>query len=156
MTKRAAVIRRKTEGRLEGYLEVAAAGLLQSYLEEAIWQSTQFWVEVVETWGELLRRKVLAVCPGTRPGCFYGAGLLPPRPLTGKPLGNDVLIVDGVSHWLGSRPFIMGQAQHLVALGELDGRELGRYAKWKRQGFAHTYTTENGVDRGVTLSHGCK
>jgi len=109
----------------------------------------------------MIRDKVRETRPGCRAGMDYAIGLYPPIPLL-EPVpeshvaSRDFLDVDGVRHWHCDGPWQMCQAEHLRAIGEVDGAEWQRYLAWKRRGFPAAYTVQGFPGKPMTyLPHLC-
>lgn len=164
MTRRRAVIaRRLAVGEsLDIITEVAAAGMLWSWVKDVAWQSRRFWAALQHVYGDRIDSKMREACPGCRPGYRYALGDFPPVPLV-KPLPPDHidnrehLIVEGVKHWHVGQPWQQSQADHLRSLGEIDGAEWQRHVRWRDAGFPARYVPEQSADERpmVALAHLC-
>lgn len=161
--RRASIARRIAAGEsLDIFTEVAAAGMLWSWVKDVAWEVGRFWLAVKHAYGERIDSKLLEACPGCRPGYRYALGEFPPVPLV-KPLPpehinqREHLIVDGVKHWHVGQPWQQCQAEHLRAIGELDGSEWKRYVRWREEGYPPRYVLEQSPDGRpmVALAHCC-
>ena len=99
---------------------------------------------------------------GHAAGLVYACGRLPPVPLLeGEPdrmsgWYRQHVVIDGVKHWRLGEGWQVSQAEHLQALGELDGEELRRHRAWRRAGFPKEYRLDKFPDRPVGwFVHGC-
>jgi hypothetical protein len=150
--RRVPIRRRSVAPTLDTNTESAAAGYLVGFWHEPGASARSYWESIAYSHGERIRQKVLAACPGTRPGFDYATGQYPPIPLLDGPpppetlWARDHLDVEGVRFWYvagveGLR-FVRCQAEHLRELGELDGLEWQRYLAWRRSGFEPRYVLD--------------
>lgn len=162
MTRRRAVIQKRSDaGTLCVIDEIAAAGMLHSWIATPEMQSRRWWHGCSATYGQRIEAKVREHLPGTRPGFAYAIGRLPPVPLIEEPpewhLDSRAFIdIDGDRFWYAGARFQQCQAEHLAAIGELDGQELRRYRAWRDRGFPVAYPLEGDAGRPCGwIHHGC-
>jgi hypothetical protein len=162
MTRRLATIRKRSDAAsLCVNDEVAAAGMLHGWLTTVEMQSRRWWRGFAAIHGQLVEAKVREHLPGTRPGFAYAVGRYPPVPLITQPpewhLDSRAFVeIDGDRFWFAGQQFQACQAEHLKAIGELDGDELRRYRRWRDRGFPVAYPLEGGSDRPCGwIHHGC-
>ena len=163
MTRRRSMIaRRLAVGEsLDIITEVAAAGMLWSWIKDAAWQSSRVWAAFKQAHGSRIDGKVREAMPGCRPGYRYALGEFPPvslvKALPTNHLNNrEHLVVDGVQHWHVGPPWQRCQAEHLRGLGEIDGAEWQRYVRWRDAGFPPRYVCDESPDeRPMSLAHLC-
>lgn len=149
MTLRVSPIRRRVKaGNLDFMTEVAAAGMLTCFFTMPGEETANYWRGIKQAHGAEITAKVREAMPGCRPGFDYALSVYPPLPLV-KPIPDDHLAnrehldIEGVRHWYCGGPWQMSQAEHLKAIGEVDGAEWLRYLAWKRSGFAPRYRTQD-------------
>jgi hypothetical protein len=149
MTLRVSPIRRRVKtGQLDFMTEVAAAGMLTCFCRLPGEESANYWRGIKQTHGAKITAKVRKAMPGCRPGFDYALGVYPPLPLI-EPIpdehlaNRDHIDIEGVRHWYCGGPWQMSQAEHLRAIGELDGAEWKRHLEWKRSGFESRYHTDD-------------
>jgi len=162
MTLRVSKIKKRSvAASLHINVEMAAAGLLAPFWVEPEMKTRSYWRALGLVHGEKIDAKVAAMLPGTRPGYRYAIGDFPPVPLLEEPpaehIGRRGIIdIDGHRFWKIGHPWQMSQADHLRAIGEVDGHEWKRYVAWRDTGFEHRYRCENDPhDRPSYIYHGC-
>lgn len=163
MTLRVSRIKkREVSGTLLVNVEMAAAGLLAPFWVTSEMKARGYWRALGLVHGEKIDAKVAVMLPGTRPGYRYAIGDFPPVPLLEEPphehIGRrDVLDIDGQRFWKIGEPWQMSQADHLRAIGEVDGSEWKRYLAWRDTGFERRYRFESDRhgDRPGYVYHGC-
>lgn len=162
MTRRRATIHKRSDAAtLCVNEEVTAAGMLYGWFATAEMHSRRWWHGFAAIYGNRIEAKVREHLPGTRPGFAYAIGRYPPVPLIQEPpethLDSHAFIdIDGDRFWYAGSRFQQCQAEHLEAIGELDGHELRRYRKWRDEGFPVAYPLEG--DTGSPcgwIHHGC-
>jgi hypothetical protein len=164
MTVRRRVLSRKASAheRLCVSVELWSASMLAGFWWLPPMSTRRWWQDFAAVNGARVEAKVREACPGTRPGWWYACGRLPPVPLLeGEPdrmsgWYRQHVVIDGVKHWRLGEGWQVRQADHLQALGELDGEELRRHRAWRRRGFPIEYRLDKFPDRPVGwFVHGC-
>jgi len=162
MTRRIATLRKRSAAAtLDPIDEVAAAGMLHSWLTTPEMQSRRWWQGLAVMHGSRIEAKVREHLPGTRPGFAYAIGRIPPVPLIKEPpewhLDSRAFVeIDGDRFWYAGPQFQRCQAEHLKAIGELDGTELRRYRAWRDRGFRVAYPLDSDPNRPCGwIHHGC-
>jgi hypothetical protein len=148
---------------LEVNVELAAASMLSPMWWDVAWNDRRWWEGWSLVFGARVEAKVRRVMPGCRPGWWYAVGRVPPVPLLGPEppaetmLARDAVTIGGVRHWRLGEGWQVCQAEHLRAIGEVDGAEWTRYRAWKRAGFpCDEYRLDEFPDRpGGYMVHLC-
>lgn len=121
--------------------ETLLYGLTPIFGPPCMFKTFDEWRREWSRWGDLILRKCIEHCPGTRPVAQYVLGEIPARTVAVKPPEPngywfaDVRDRNGKvqRHWLNlPEPFMESEAKHLHRLGIVDAKELRRHREWMR------------------------